>query len=236
MCGRYSNAKDLSDLARAVEFVCRFMFFAPRYNIAPRQQAPVILQENGQTVANLMRWGLIPSWSKDESIGDKLINARAETLTEKSSFRKPFASQRCLIPADGFYEWQTTRHGKTPFRFTMKDSRLFCFAGLWDRWIRPPQSQEILIDDEGDAPQPSRVVETFTMITTTPNEMAAAIHYRMPVILAPEHYAWWIDEHRKGEDLKSLLRPYPEEDMECYRVSKLVNNPKNDGPECIKPG
>lgn len=183
-----------------------------------------------------MRWGLIPAWSKDESIDDKLINARAETLTEKTSFRKPFASQRCLVPADGFYEWQRSERGKIPFRFTMKDGGPFCFAGLWERWIRPPQAQECLIDDEGDAPQPSRVVETFTIITTTPNEMAAAIHDRMPVILSPEHYGWWIDENRKGEDLKRLLRPYPAEDMKCSRVSPLVNNPKNDGPECIKPG
>lgn len=235
MCGRYSNAKDLSDLAQAVEFVCRVMFFAPRYNIAPRQQAPVIVRTKGQTEARLMRWGLVPSWAKDESISDKLINARAETLAEKTSFRKPFASQRCLIPADGFYEWQRSERGKTPFRFTMNGGSLFCFAGLWERWVRPPQRDEFVFDDLGDEPQPSRVLETFTVITTEANDMMRPVHDRMPVILEPQHYAWWIDERRKGEDLKILLRPFRPEAMDCHRVSPLVNNVKNDGPECIKP-
>jgi putative SOS response-associated peptidase YedK len=292
MCARFTLTTELSVFGKFIEFVMRVAFFAPRYNIAPRQQAPVLLRENGQTVAKLMRWGLIPSWSKDESIGDKLINARAETLTEKSSFRKPFASQRCLIPADGYYEWQRggravsaplrraressrprsapprqgddaqepefgfetspdLRHDPhpaaghplpsdgrgtaIPFRFTMKDRGPFCFAGLWEKWIRPPQAQEFLIDDDGDAPQPSRVIETFTLITTTPNEMAAAVHDRMPVILSPDHYGWWLDERRPGADLKILLRPYPAEDMACYRVSPLVNNARNDSPECIQP-
>jgi putative SOS response-associated peptidase YedK len=117
----------------------------------------------------------------------------------------------------------------------MKDGGLFCFAGLWDKWIRRPQVQEILIDDEGDVPQPSRVIETFTIITTAPNEMAAAIHDRMPVILAPEHYGWWLYEDGKEEALQSLLSPYPAEDMKCYRVSRLVNNARNDSPDCIKP-
>jgi putative SOS response-associated peptidase YedK len=260
MCARFTLTTELSAFGKFIEFVMRVAFFAPHYNIAPRQQAPVILRENGQNVARLMRWGLIPSWSRDESIGDKLINARAETLAEKSSFRKPFASQRCLIPADGYYEWQAEvrppvvesvvesslrlesigaqrRHytGKTPFRFTMKGGGPFCFAGLWEKWIRPPQAQEFLIDDLGDAPQPSRVIETFTLITTTPNEMAAAVHDRMPVILSPDHYGWWLDERRPGADLKILLRPYPAEDMACYRVSPLVNNARNDSPECIQP-
>jgi putative SOS response-associated peptidase YedK len=236
MCGRYSCVGNLDELAKLVTFISRVPFFAPRYNIAPRQQAPVIVRANGQTEAKLMRWGLIPSWSKDESIGDKLINARAETLTEKTSFKKPFASQRCLVPADGFYEWQRSEHGgKTPFRFTMKDGGFFCFAGLWEKWIRPPKEQEFLIDDVGDVPQPSRVVETFTIITTTPNKMAAAIHDRMPAIIGPEHFDWWLDEDGKSDFLKGLLGPYPAEGMDCYRVSPLVNNAKNDSPECLKP-
>jgi putative SOS response-associated peptidase YedK len=262
MCARFTLTTELSAFGKLIEFVMRVAFFAPHYNIAPRQQAPVILRENGQTIAKLMRWGLIPSWSRDESIGDKLINARAETLTEKSSFRKPFASQRCLIPADGYYEWRRNGPGQelqelgfdtspcpsprsrrrgsgsaspTPFRFTMKGGGPFCIAGLWERWVRPPQAQELLIDDLGDAPQPSRVIETFSLITTTPNEMAAAVHDRMPVILSPDHYGWWLDERRPGADLKILLRPYPAEDMACYRVSPLVNNARNDSPECIQP-
>jgi putative SOS response-associated peptidase YedK len=246
MCARYSAAKDLADFAKFFNFVCRIAFFAPRYNIAPRQQAPVIVLDQFQPVIKLMRWGLIPSWSKDESIGDKLINARAETVFEKPSFRKPMERQRCLIPADGFYEWQaegrlpTTARvdsrptGKTPFRFTMRDNSFFCFAGIYEKWIRPPKSGEFDFGDL-DEPPPSRVVETFSIITTTANKMIAAIHDRMPVIVHPDHWLWWIDERRAGEAVKFMLRPYPAEDMDCYRVSKLVNNAKNDSPDCIKP-
>lgn len=170
MCGRYTITKDLSELERLVKFISRIAFFAPRYNIAPRQQAPVLVWENGAAVLKPIRWGLIPSWSKDESIGDRLINARAETLTEKTSFRKPFEKQRCLIPADGFYEWQTTPTGKVPFRFTRKDGGFFCMAGLWEKWIRPPRSGELNLDDT--EPTASQVVETFTVITTMPNRMS----------------------------------------------------------------
>ena len=274
MCARYSAAKDLAEFARFFNFVCRVAFFTPRYNIAPRQQAPVIVLDHFQPTVKLMRWGLIPSWAPDESIGDKLINARAETIFEKPSFRKPMERQRCLIPADGFYEWQMSgrsvfaslrrdeeskvegqelkigfdtlpspssrsRRGSepatfTPFRFTMRDNSFFCFAGIYEKWIRPPKSGEFDFADL-DEPPPSRVVETFSIITTTANAMVAAIHDRMPVIVHPDHWLWWIDERRDGEAVKSLLRPYPAEDMDCYRVSKLVNNARNDSPDCIKP-
>lgn len=125
MCGRYSAAGNLSELAKLIDFICRAPFFAPRYNIAPRQQAPVIILENFQPVLKLMRWGLIPSWAKDEKFGDGMINARAETISEKTSFKKPFHRQRCLIPADGFFEWQHGKRDLTPFRFTMRDNSFF---------------------------------------------------------------------------------------------------------------
>ena len=232
MCGRYTITKELSELEQLVEFICKFAAFGPRYNIAPRQQAPVLVWENGKTVLKPMRWGLIPSWSKDETIGDKLTNARAETVSEKSSFRKPFQSQRCLIPADGFYEWQATTTGKQPFRFTRMGGGFFCMAGLWEKWLRPHREGELGLDDTG--PAISQVVETFAVITTTPNQMVAKVHNRMPVILTPEHYQWWLEPKRyEPEFLKTLLRPYPAEDMDCRSVSKLVNSAKNDGPECI---
>jgi putative SOS response-associated peptidase YedK len=234
MCARYSAAKDLADFARFFNFVCRVAFFAPRYNIAPRQQAPVIVLDHFQPVLKLMRWGLIPPWAKDESIGDKLINARAETIFEKPSFRKPMERQRCLIPADGFYEWQEQKHELTPFRFTMRDNSFFCFAGIYEKWIRPPKSGGFDFGDL-DEPPPSQVVETFSIITTTANKMVAAIHDRMPVIVHPDHWLWWIDERRDGEAVKFMLRPYPPEGMDCYRVSKLVNNARNDSPDCTKP-
>jgi putative SOS response-associated peptidase YedK len=235
MCGRYSCVGNLDELAKLIDFILRVPFFAPRYNIAPRQQVPVIVLENNQAVMKLMRWGLIPSWAKDESNGDKLINARAETINEKTSFKKPFEFQRCLVVADGFYEWQLSGRSRTPFRFTTKNKSFFCMAGLWERWIKPPPYGEFIFDDEGDTPAPSRVIETFTIITTSANPMVAAVHERMPVILQNQHWQWWIDERYNGEFVKSLLRPYPGEDMDCYRVSPLVNNAKNDSPECLKP-
>jgi len=234
MCGRYTITKDLSELERLVEFICKYAAFGPRYNVAPRQQAPVLVWENGNAVLKPMRWGLIPSWSKDETMGDKLTNARAETVTEKSSFRRPFQNQRCLIPADGFYEWQATPDGKKPFRFARKGGGFFCMAGLWEKWLRPHHEGELGLNDT--SPNLSQVVETFSVITTTPNPMVAAVHSRMPVILSPEHYGWWLEPKRfEPEFLKTLLRPYPAEDMECQSVSKLVNNANNDGPECIAP-
>lgn len=235
MCGRFT-ATDLSDLATFIAFVNRAPFFTPRCNIAPRQSVPVILLEHDQPVMKLMRWGLIPAWAKDEGMGDRLINARAETLIEKPSFRKPYERQRCLVPADGFYEWQTNASGdKIPFRFTMKDKSVFCFAGLWDRWIRPPREGEFVLSDDGDTAEPSRTVETFSIITTAANKMVARVHDRMPVILQRNHYDWWIDTRHHAEFVRSLIRSYPAEDMDCYRVSALVNNARNESPECLKP-
>jgi putative SOS response-associated peptidase YedK len=234
MCGRYTITGDLAELEKLVRFICKVTDFKPRYNLAPRQHAPVLVWENGSAVLKSMRWGLIPFWSKDEAIGDKLTNARSETITEKASYRKPFEKQRCLIPADGFYEWQATPNGKQPFRFTRKDGGFFCMAGLWERWVRPHVEGELGLDDTG--PQVGQIIESFTVITTTPNPMVAAVHNRMPVILSPEHYQWWLEPKRfEPEFLKTLLRPYPAEEMACGSVSKLVKSAKNDGPECIVP-
>lgn len=234
MCGRYTFTQDLRELERIVKFICHITDFKPRYNIAPRSHVPVLVSETNQTVLKEMRWGLIPPWSKDEAMGDKMINARAETLTEKTSFKKPFQKQRCLIPADGYYEWQKSEAGKIPFRFTMADNQFFCMAGLWERWIRPHQEGELGLDDTG--PSISQVVETFTIITCEPNLMAAQVHSRMPVILGPEHYSWWLEPKFEPEFLTTLLRPFPAEKMQCSRVSARVNNARNDGPECIVAG
>lgn len=241
MCGRYTITQDLANLEKLIRFICKVVDFKPRYNLAPRQIAPVLIWERGTATLKPMRWGLIPSWSKDETIGDKLTNARADTLSEKPSFRRPFEKQRCLIPADGFYEWQTTPAGKQPFRFTMRDARIFCMAGLWERWLRPPREGELGLDDSdpvsGLSVSASQIVETFTIITTEPNPMVAAVHNRMPVILGPEHYQWWLQPDRfEPQFLKTLLRPYPAADMACVRVSKLVNNAKHDSPACLLPG
>jgi len=232
MCGRYTITQDLAELEKLVKFICKISDFKPRYNIAPRSHVPVLVWENNQTVLKEMRWGLIPGWSKDEKIGDKLTKARAETLTEKPSFKKPFQTQRCLIPADGYYEWQRLGTSKIPFRFTMADNQFFCMAGLWERWIRPHTEGELGLDDTG--PSVSQVVETFTIITTEPNLMAARVHNRMPVIVGPEHYSWWLESKFEPEFLKTLLRPFPAEKMDCSRVSAVVNNTRNEGPECVE--
>ena len=215
-----------------VRFVYRSPQFKARYNIAPRSFVPVLVLEN-ETVLKSMRWGLIPPWAKDEAIGDKMINARAETLTEKASFKKPFQTQRCLVPATGYFEWQRTGAGKIPFQFSMADDRFFCIAGLWERWTRPHRDGELGLDDSG--PGLNQVVESFTIITTEPNSIAAQVHDRMPVIVDQEHYSRWLEPESSEESLKTLFKPYPTEKMQVHRVSAVVNNARKDGPECIKP-
>ena len=252
MCGRYTITGNLAELEKLVAFICKVADFKPRYNLAPRACAPVLVWENGAATLKPMRWGLIPSWAKDETSGDKLANARAETIAEKASYRKPFEKQRCLIPADGFYEWQTTPTGKQPFRFTLKDGGFFCMAGLWEKWLRPPAGEDSTDDlfpisapvagatgtqVSGFSVSDSQLVETFTIITTEPNPLVAEVHNRMPVIIAPEHYQRWLVPNRFDTSfLKFLLRPFPADQMASCRVSKLVNNAKHDRPECLLPG
>lgn len=190
----------------------------PRYNIAPGQQAAVVLFEGRRKVEGL-QWGLIPFWAKDPKIGNKMINARAETLAEKPSFRHSLRKKRCLVVADGFYEWRKDGSKKTPMYVRLKSGRPFGFAGLYDDWNSP----------EGKA------VRTFTIVTTSPNRLLAPIHDRMPVILPREAYAAWLGQVGGAEGVMDLLRPYPEMEMEAWRVGPAVNSPRNDGPECIQP-
>jgi putative SOS response-associated peptidase YedK len=218
MCGRYrlSRRKQLIqeyfDTADEVDW-------EPRYNIAPSQSVPVIRQDPAKPERrfSLARWGLIPYWAKDLSIGYRLINARSEIVTGKPAFREAFERRRCLIPADGFYEWQRAENAKQPFHFGLQDDSLFAFAGLWDRW-RDPSGQ---------------VVESCSILTTTPNSLLADVHDRMPVILSPEHYDLWLDpEFRRAEALQAILRPFNATLMRRYPVSTRVNFVKNDDPEC----
>jgi len=191
----------------------------PRYNIAPGQTMPVLIGRDGRELA-LMKWGLVPSWAKEESIGYKMINARSESISEKPSFRKPLQSQRCLVPADAYYEWMKTpgsRH-KRPFRFSLKNDEPFGFAGLWDIWKKPDREE----------------LFSYTIITTSANDLAKPIHYRMPVVLQPRDEEMWLDcGFRDTDRLVSLLQPYPSSEMKCYEVSTLVNSPRNDSPECM---
>ncbi len=193
--------------------------WVPRYNVAPGQDIAVVRQDAAQPVRRLsrMRWGLIPAWTIDPSIGYKMINARSETVAAKPSFREPLQSQRCLIPADGFYEWRREGKQKLPFCFTLTDDSVFAFAGLWDRW-RSPQGQ---------------FIESCTILTTTPNELLKDVHDRMPVILAHDAYDLWLDPgFKKVGEFRPLLKPYAADAMRRYRVSQRVNQVKNDDPEC----
>ena len=219
MCSRFSfifinEIKDRFNLAQP-EFD-----FEPRYNIAPSQPVPVVIHRNGGNQLCIFRWGLIPYWAKDESIGNKLINARAETLEEKPSFRQSLKQKRCLVLADGFYEWKKEGRLRKPYRITLRDGKPFAFAGLWDSW-RSPTGQ---------------IINSCTIITTTPNKLMEPIHNRMPVILPQDKESLWLDVGiTSSDEVKSLLSPFPEEQMIAYEVSTLVNSPQYDGPECVFP-
>lgn len=219
MCGRFTLTTPTQDLATLFDLDSA-PNLEPRYNIAPTQPVAVVrLAPAGRREFTLMRWGLIPSWAKDPGIGNSLINARAETVVEKPSFRSAFKRRRCLIPSDGFFEWQKQEKRKQPYFIGLKDFRPFAFAGLWEHW------------EGGDG----SVVDSCTIITTTANERVRMLHDRMPVIVQPADYADWLGAKTPVELLLHLLRPYAAEDMIAFPVSAIVSNPANDLPECIAP-
>jgi len=219
MCGRFTLTADPADLQDTFP---QFTFpanFHPRFNIAPTQPV-LVLPNDGRSTADFFTWGLIPVWAKDPSIGSRLINARAETLAEKSSFRGSYKYHRCLVLADGFYEWKTQPGSKVkiPYYIQLSGGKPFAFAGLWDEWHSPDGSQ----------------VKSCTIITTEPNSLMSGIHNRMPVILPPGAYAQWLDTApQKPETLQPLLSQYPAEGMTAHPVSTRVNSPANDGPELL---
>lgn len=219
MCGRFTRKESMEKLADL--FGLKVPLLCPRYNIAPSQLVACVRTnpESNKREFTELKWGLVPSWAKDLGIGNKLINARAETVGEKPSFRHAFKQQRCLVLADGFYEWKREGKSKQPYYIRFKDSRPFAFAGLWERW-------------EKQAP----ALESCTLITTGPNTVMEPIHHRMPVILDPKQYNEWLDLTLYSiEQLKALLKPFPPEEMEAYPISPLVNNPRNDSSRCIQP-
>ncbi len=216
MCGRYSITTNPAQLALRFEATDAPAALAPRYNAAPTQRLPAILNEAPSRI-ELLRWGLVPSWAKDPKIGARLINARVETAAQKPSFRQAWRQRRCLVLTDGFYEWQPTPQGKVPTRVMLKSGQPFAFAGLWEMWR----------DAEG-AP-----LRAFTILTTAPNELMTPIHNRMPVILRPEHERPWLDGTAPGGDWSEVLGPYPAEQMMAYPVSPRVNSPRNDDPEVL---
>jgi putative SOS response-associated peptidase YedK len=221
MCGRFTLAVDPNKLQEAFPWADPPQQYAPRYNIAPTQPVMVI-PNNARDKIEYFVWGLVPSWAKDPAIGSRLINARAETLAEKPAFRNAFRRRRCLILADGFYEWRAEpgSKAKTPMYIRKADGLPFAFAGLWENWTSPDSSNLL----------------TTTIITTEPNELLSNIHNRMPVILPEEAYDTWLAE---GElpltELQPLLIPYPDNLLTAFPVSRLVNSPQNDLPDCVLP-
>ena len=219
MCGRFTLTTNLGAIAKRFG-VSRFLEevgHAPRYNVAPTQTVIVVSDDGTRHLAQ-MRCGLIPSWAKDPAIGNRMINARAETVATKPAFRAALRKRRCLIPADGFYEWQPVGRRKQPVYIALKTRAPFGFAGLWESWVSP----------EGEESQ------SCTIITTEANELLKPIHDRMPVILTREAEAVWLDPtiHEPAR-LLPLLTPYPTHEMEAYPVSRLINSPRHDTPDCI---
>jgi putative SOS response-associated peptidase YedK len=220
MCGRYSySPRDFADL-RVRWNLAEIPLLAPRFNIAPSQEAPVVVQNGAKRNVEMFRWGLVPSWAKDPAVGNKMINARAETLAQKSSFKELLPSHRCLVLSDGFYEWRRDGKEKFPMRFKLNSGEPFTFAGLWDSWRQPD----------------GKLLRSYAIITTEANAILRPIHDRMPVMLSEEDALKWLDA--KGQEVGrtlALLKPFPAEKMAGYEVSSLVNDPRNDSRECIEP-
>lgn len=216
MCGRYVLTETEAIFDR-FDVDDREIELKPRYNIAPGQINPVITRNSPNKIV-LMKWGLVPVWAKDEGIGYKMINARAETVADKPAFKRLLKSKRCIVPASGFYEWQKSGKDKIPYYIHRKDNKLFGFAGLYDEWQSP--NGELLL--------------TYTIITTSPNELMEQIHDRMPVILEKENESEWLHPDSDINYLQTLLDAYEVNEMEAYIVSKDVNTPRNDDPDLIK--
>ncbi|MEI8006538.1 MAG: SOS response-associated peptidase [Bacteroidota bacterium] len=216
MCGRYSFAVVDELIEERFGVRVRTAIYKARYNCAPGQELAVISNSTPREIS-LFHWGLIPSWAKEKSIGYKMINARSETILEKPSYKNAFRSRRCLVPADSFFEWKKDSE-KTPYRILMKDEKPFAMAGIWDHWTTA----------DGE------IIHSFSILTTSSNEMMSSIHDRMPVILAAADEKRWLSPLSDSE-LLGILKPYPAEKMKAYKISKLVNSPKNDSAEILTP-
>ncbi|MGD6874057.1 SOS response-associated peptidase [Sutcliffiella horikoshii] len=219
MCGRFSLTTELHKLEERFFLEnAKNLEYQISYNIAPGQPILAIVKGEFKNRAGYLHWGLVPSFAKDKKIGYKMINARAETLHEKVSFRKLLERKRCIIPADGFYEWKKQNGEKKPIRFTQSNEQPFAFAGLWDRWVTK--------DEE---------MVSCTLVTTRPNKLVEGVHDRMPVILKEEHEKIWLSRQElTRSEISDMLQPFEADHMQAYEVSAVVNSPRNNGPECIE--
>ncbi len=225
MCGRYGRRADKQRITEWMEThnadVFDDSYLAPSYNVAPQSLQPVVRLDSGtgQREVAIMRWGLVPSWAKDANVGFSTINAKAETITTSPAFREAMKRRRCLVPADWFYEWQKVdAKTKQPFAIGMQNDSLFAFAGLWETWKDKQTGESI---------------ETFTVITTDPNELMQPLHNRMPVILRPDDYSRWLNPGEPSRLPVDLLRPYDANQMKAWKVSSKVGNVRNNTPDCV---
>lgn len=220
MCGRFTLFADWQAIQSAFDLGETRADIAPSYNIAPTHPVLTIVQRGGLNTWQVMRWGMIPTWAKDATIGARLINARAETIAEKPSFKRALIKRRCLIIADGFYEWRKDGTRKTPMYISLKSNEPFGFAGVYDTWKSPT----------------GETVISCAIITTEANALMASIHDRMPVILRQADQPFWLDvANEDAQKLTALLKPYPAKAMHAHAVSPLVNSPRNNSPACIQP-
>jgi putative SOS response-associated peptidase YedK len=217
MCGRFSLKASPDDLRKTLGAE-PLPGYRPRYNIAPTQDVLSLVMDADARAFRMLRWGLVPFWADDPRIGNRMINARAETVAQKPAFRNAFSRQRCLVVADGFYEWQASASGKQPYRIQQPGAEPFCFAGLWERWERGAQR-----------------IESCTILTRAADERIAPIHDRMPVILDSSEYDPWLNPETAPAALHDMIASVPAVELESYPVSPLVNRPSNDGPECLAP-
>lgn len=220
MCGRFTLTLEPGELQELLDLGPFVHIVQPRYNIAPSQPVPIVKDPNTRAV-ELYQWGLVPFWSKDIKIGSRLINARSETAAEKPSFRAAFKYRRCLILADGFYEWKKEAGGggKAPYLFTLKDDRPFTFAGLYEHWESPVGGE----------------LHTCTILTCEPNALVGAVHNRMPVMLNAEQRWQWLNPEMDRKILMTFMKPYPSDEMKGFEVSRMVNSPGNDNPDIVRP-
>ena len=222
MCGRYAMSVSAEEIEEIFDIRLPTQVpWEPSYNVAPTQKAPVVaLDAEGECALRLHRWGLVPRWARDPSIGARAINARSDSVADKPMFRSAFTSRRCLVPATGFYEWRKAAEAKVPMFIHPVRATIFVFAGLWEAWTPP---------DGGAA------LRTFTILTGDPNELLASMHDRMPVILPPAAWKTWLDRETSADALRELLAAHPSVPMRAHAVSTLVNSPSHDGPELIEP-
>jgi putative SOS response-associated peptidase YedK len=221
VCGRFTQQRPTAELAAMFDAEPPPDELLPTYNLAPTDEAAVVVERADRRAIRAYRWGLIPSWAKDEKIASKMFNARAETLATSGAFRESFRKRRCIVPADAFYEWQRQGGARQPFLIRRSDGAPLALAGLWSGWHHPETEQ---------------VIRTFTIVTTTANRMLSSIHDRMPVVLAPQDWDLWLDPtNHETEELTGLLQPSAEDELVLFPVRPLVNNVRNNGPELIEP-